>query len=58
MSAAGTIGGVGNNDKGVVGVNWSAQMLGCKFLSADGSGSTQDAITCMYWCGTECCCTH
>ena len=41
---AGTIGGVGNNGTGVVGVNWDVSLMGLKFLSADGSGSTSDAI--------------
>ncbi|MCB0104260.1 MAG: S8 family serine peptidase, partial [Caldilineaceae bacterium] len=44
---AGTIGGVGNNGVGVVGVNWNVQLLGCKFLSASGSGSTANAIKCF-----------
>ena len=29
----------GNNDIGVVGVNWNAKILACKFLNAAGSGS-------------------
>lgn len=41
---SGTIGAAGNNGAGVVGVNWTAQIMGCKFLSASGSGSTADAI--------------
>lgn len=41
---AGIIGAVGNNARGVVGVNWKVKMVGAKFLSADGSGSTSDAI--------------
>lgn len=41
---AGTIGGVGNNGKGVAGVNWSVRLLPVKFLSASGSGSTEGAI--------------
>lgn len=44
---AGTIGGVGNNGTGVVGVNWNIRMLGCKFLSASGSGTTANAIKCF-----------
>lgn len=44
---AGTIGAVGNNGIGVVGVNWIASIAGCKFLSAAGSGSTTDAIECI-----------
>ena len=41
---AGTIGGVGNNGTGVAGVNWEVSLMGLKFLSASGSGSTSDAI--------------
>ncbi|HLL52240.1 MAG TPA: S8 family serine peptidase [Myxococcaceae bacterium] len=41
---AGTIGGTGNNGGGVVGVNWNVKMMALKFLSASGSGSTDDAI--------------
>jgi len=41
---AGTIGGIGGNGVGVVGVNWEIQMVGLKFLSASGSGATTGAI--------------
>jgi len=41
---AGTIGAVGNNGTGIAGVNWTASMMGLKFLGASGSGSTSDAI--------------
>jgi subtilase family serine protease/subtilisin family serine protease len=41
---SGTIGAAGNNGRGVVGVNWTAQLLGIKFLDATGSGTTADAI--------------
>lgn len=41
---AGTIGAVGNNGKGVVGVNWDVQIMALKFLSASGSGSLSGAI--------------
>lgn len=44
---AGTIGAVGNNGVGVVGVAWNVKMIGCKFLNASGSGSTSGAITCI-----------
>jgi len=40
---AGTIGGVGNNGIGVVGVNWNVSMITAKFLGRRG-GSTADAI--------------
>lgn len=41
---AGTIGAAGNNALGVTGVNWEADIIGLKFLSARGSGRTSDAI--------------
>ena len=44
---SGTIGGVGNNALGVAGVNWNVRIMACKFLSAGGSGSTDDAIECL-----------
>ena len=44
---SGTIGAVGNNGLGVVGVNWNVTIMGTKFLNANGSGSTSNAITCL-----------
>lgn len=41
---AGTIGAVGNNGVGVAGVNWNVKMMALKFLDANGSGTTADAI--------------
>jgi subtilisin family serine protease len=41
---AGTIGAVGNNNLGVTGVNWTASIMGAKFLDAGGTGSIADAI--------------
>ena len=41
---AGTIAASGNNGQGVVGVNWSAQIMPLKFLTSTGSGTTADAI--------------
>jgi subtilisin family serine protease len=41
---SGTIGAVGNNYQGVVGANWRAQIIGLKFITSNGSGSTSDAI--------------
>jgi subtilisin family serine protease len=45
----GTIGAVGNNSVGVVGVNWSVKVGHCKFLSDSGSGSTAGAISCLQY---------
>jgi subtilisin family serine protease/subtilisin-like proprotein convertase family protein len=41
---AGIIGATGNNGVGVVGVNWKVSIAALKFLGADGSGSTGDAV--------------
>ena len=44
---AGTIGAVGNNGTGVVGVNWTVKLMSLKFIQ--GTGSTADAIrACSY----------
>ncbi|MCL6642467.1 MAG: S8 family serine peptidase, partial [Candidatus Bipolaricaulota bacterium] len=49
---AGTIGARGNNSAGVVGVNWTVQIMACKFLGANGSGSDADAIECLQYVKT------
>ncbi|RMG43091.1 MAG: hypothetical protein D6719_04455 [Candidatus Dadabacteria bacterium] len=41
---AGTIGAVGNNSRGVVGVNWHVSIMAVKFLSASGGGFLSDGI--------------
>ena len=42
---AGTIGAVGNNNLGVVGVNWNASLMSLRFISAaTGTGTDADAI--------------
>lgn len=42
---AGTIGAVGNNSKGVVGVNWQVSLMSLRFISdATGNGTDADAI--------------
>lgn len=41
---SGTIGAKGNDGKGIVGVNWDVKIMGVKFLSAQGSGTLEDAI--------------
>lgn len=46
---AGTIGAVGNNGTGVVGVNQEARILPVRFLSKDGSGNTADAIKALVY---------
>lgn len=42
---AGTVGAVGNNGLGVVGVNWNVKLMALKFLNDSGSGSTSGAIS-------------
>ena len=49
---AGTIGAVGNNNRGVVGINWNVQIMACKFVNASGSGTTDDAIDCLEYVKT------
>jgi len=44
---AGTAAALGNNGVGVVGVNWNAKILACKFLNASGSGTDSGAIACF-----------
>lgn len=46
---SGTIGAKGNNALGIVGVAQNVQIVSCKFLSANGSGSTSDAIQCLQY---------
>ncbi|MBC7742775.1 MAG: S8 family serine peptidase [Bdellovibrionaceae bacterium] len=41
---AGTIGAKGNDEKGIVGVNWDVQLMAVKFLDANGSGNLEDAL--------------
>lgn len=41
---AGIIAGEGNNSIGISGVAWQTKLVGLKFLAADGSGYTSDAI--------------
>lgn len=46
---SGTIGAIGNNTVGVVGVNWNVKIGHCKFLDDSGSGYTSDAIACLQY---------
>ncbi len=46
---AGTVGAVGNNGIGVVGVNWRVKIMALKFLSASGGGNTSNAIKCVQY---------
>src|SRR5882762_9167062 len=44
---SGTIGALGNNGVGVVGVNWTVRIMACKFLDDFGSGTIDGAIDCL-----------
>jgi thermitase len=46
---AGTIGAVGNNGIGVAGVMWTTRIMPLKFLNADGSGYTDDAVSAILY---------
>lgn len=50
---AGTIGAVGNNNTGVVGVNWNVKIVALKFLSAAGPGYISDAIKAVQYAATK-----
>lgn len=41
---AGSIGAIGNNGKGISGINWSVSLVGLKFLSRSGQGTLAGAI--------------
>jgi subtilisin family serine protease len=42
---AGTIGAAGNNGIGITGVTWNVRIMPLKFLNAQGSGTTADAVS-------------
>lgn len=44
---SGTIAAVGDNDIGIVGINWGARIMALKFLDSSGSGYTSDAVECL-----------
>jgi hypothetical protein len=50
---SGTIAAVGNNGVGVVGVTWSTRIMPLKFLGADGSGTTADAISAISYANAK-----
>ncbi|MCB0350923.1 MAG: S8 family serine peptidase [Bdellovibrionales bacterium] len=41
---SGTIGAKGNDGKGIVGVSWDVRIMAIKFLTAEGSGTLENAI--------------
>lgn len=50
---SGTIGAVGNNGVGVVGVAWNTQIAALKFLDSTGGGYTSDAILAINYAAEE-----
>ena len=46
---AGIIGATGDNATGVVGVNHTVRIVGCKFLSATGGGTVAAAVKCFQY---------
>ncbi|MBI3924945.1 MAG: S8 family serine peptidase [Armatimonadetes bacterium] len=50
---AGTIAAVGNNGRGVVGVNWESRLMGLKFLAANGKGSTSNAVKAILYASRQ-----
>lgn len=50
---SGTIGGIGNNGQGIVGVAWRVQLMGLKFLGANGQGATSGAINAVLYAVTQ-----
>jgi len=46
---SGTIGAEGNNSIGIVGVNWHVRIMPLKFLGANGSGDTANAVAAMLY---------
>ncbi len=50
---AGTIAAVGGNGVGVTGVSWSASIMALKFLAADGSGYTSDAVRAIHYAALQ-----
>jgi subtilisin family serine protease len=50
---AGTIGAIGNNGIGVVGVNWKVTIVACKSHDASGNGTSASIIECMQYMEIE-----
>jgi len=49
---SGEIGAIGNNAKGVAGINWNIKIIPCKFLSSDGSGDLNQLLQCLNYIKT------
>jgi subtilisin family serine protease len=46
---AGTIGAIGNNGRGLTGINWKVQLAALKFLGGDGDGRDSGAIAALHY---------
>lgn len=46
-AVSGTIGAVGNNARGTVGINWNVKMIACKAFNASGSGTVSAIVSCL-----------
>ncbi|MCY2987972.1 MAG: S8 family serine peptidase, partial [Planctomycetota bacterium] len=46
---AGTIGAIGNNDRGVTGINWRSSLMALKFLDGSNQGLTSDAVLAVHY---------
>lgn len=46
-AVSGTIGAVGNNARGVAGINWNVKMIACKAFNASGSGTISAIVSCL-----------
>ena len=46
---SGTIGAIGNNAVGAVGVSWRVRIMALKFIDAAGNGATSDAIDAVHY---------
>lgn len=44
---AGTIGAVGNDTKGIVGINWQVKMVSCKAFGSNGTGTLAGVLKCI-----------
>lgn len=49
-AVSGTIGAVGNNALGVVGVNWTVAMIACKIFPDTGNSPTSASIAALQYC--------
>ncbi len=46
-AVSGVIGAVGNNARGIVGINWNIKLVACKAFNASGTGSLSAVVNCL-----------